>query len=110
MRRKGGGDFAFLLPPPFCFPCVLSGALHQNSRLDQNYERMLEPMSDAVGADDEAVEEVREGAGLERDHVPAAHGVHHPVVVRLYYKEYAHPVLVGDLSEDSACRVELATA
>ncbi len=44
--------------------------------------------------DDEAVEEVREGAGLERYHVPATHGVHHPVGVRLYHEDLANPVLV----------------
>ena len=51
--------------------------------------------SDTVGADDEAVQEVREGAGLQGHRVPPPNGVHHPVGLRLDHEGLAHPVLVG---------------
>ncbi len=67
--------------------------------------------SGAVGADDEAVEEVREGAGLERDHVPPPHRVHRPVGVRFYYEDLADPVLVrlaqAVLEDDCVAFLEL---
>ena len=49
----------------------------------------------AVGADDEAVLEVGHCVGLQRNHAPPPHRVHHPVVVRLHEEDLAHPVPVG---------------
>ena len=87
------------MDPPPTAPSALSPQLFvlpiTGRRLPTGVELSAVDALDALGADDEAVLEVGHCAGLQRNHAPPPHRVHHPVVVRLHEEDLPHPVPVG---------------
>ncbi len=76
----------------------------------RHYTRIGVRRPDTVGTGDEAVEEVREGAGLQSHHIPPPNRIHRPIDARAYCNEFPHLMIVGYLSKYTACRVELLRA